>query len=105
MAIAPELSTTAAGTQTAILAIVDRQIDEDAWLDLADDGRRYLSAHLGSLAGGVGGAGPVTMETLGPMSRSYGLVTGADPLLGTTKYGLFYLHLIRLLPSSIGFVP
>lgn len=107
-AIAPELTSTVVptATQTVLLAVVDRQIDDDAWLDLADDGRRYLAAHLGSLyANGSTSGGSVTSESLGPMSRSYGLPAGVEGALATTKYGVFYLHLISLLPSAMGFVP
>lgn len=108
LAIAPELTTASVpvATQTVLLAIAERQIDDDAWSDFADDGRRYLTAHLGSLyvSGGSAG-GAVTSETLGPMSRSYAQGSTEDGSLGTTKYGVFYRHLIRLLPCSLGFVP
>lgn len=115
--IAPELTDSAVptGTQAVLLAMVDRQIDDDAWDDLADDGRRYLAAHLGTVyvttAGGAAASvGAVTHEAVGPLSRSYGSstnnsVSSVDALLGTTRYGLWYLHMIRLLPSSLGFVP
>lgn len=104
VAIAPELSTVLPGTQTTLLAIVDRQIDDDVWLDLANDGRTYLAAHLGTLTRGGAAGGAVIGETLGPMSRQYALPPGIHGALSTTKYGLFYLHLISLLPSSLGFV-
>lgn len=115
--IAPELTNTAVptGTQAVLLAMVDRQIDDDAWDDLADDGRRYLAAHLGTVyvttAGGAAASvGAVTQEAVGPMSRSYASsanssASSVDSLLGTTRYGIWYLHMIRLLPSSLGFVP
>lgn len=107
-AIAPELTTAAVpvATQTVLLAIVDLQIDDDAWLDFADVGRRYLAAHLGSLyANGGSAGGYVTSESLGPMSRSYGLPAGVEGALATTKYGIEYQRLIGFLPCSIGFVP
>lgn len=93
--------------------MVDRQIDDDAWSDFADDGRRYLAAHMGTVyvqtsGGGAGSVGSVLSETVGPMSRTYVAPSmtsgGTDPTLGTTRYGLWYLHLIRLLPCSMGFV-
>lgn len=115
-AIAPELTDTAVptGTQAVLLSMVDRQIDDDAWGDLADDGRTYLAAHMGTVyvttaAGGAASVGAVISESVGPMSRSYasaGTAAGSlDPLLGTTRYGIWYLHMIRLLPCSLGFVP
>src|SRR6187551_3502350 len=116
--IAPELTTTLVpvATQTVLLAMVDRQIDDEAWLDLADDGRLYLAAHLGTVyvttsGGGAASVGSVQSETVGPMSRTYvssttsSTTSSVDSLLGTTRYGLWYLHMIRLLPCSMGFVP
>jgi hypothetical protein len=76
--IAPELTDTAVptGTQAVLLAMVERQIDDVAWDELADDGRKYLAAHLGTVyvttsGGGAASVGPVTSESVGPMSRSY----------------------------------
>jgi hypothetical protein len=104
---APELSTLATASQTAILAIVDRQIDVDAWGEFADDGRRLLAAHLGTLtrSGAGGAAGPVTSETLGAMSRSYASMTTDAGLLGTTKYGAEYLRLMRIAVGVAVLVP
>lgn len=115
--IAPELTDAIVptGTQAVLLTMVDRQIDDEQWLDLADDGRRYLAAHLGTVyrstsQGSAASVGTVISETVGPMSRSYASTSnmtrgGPDPLLGTTRYGIWYLHLIRLLGVSLGFVP
>lgn len=104
--LAPELTTAAVPvpTQALLLQIVDLQIDDTAWDDLADIGRRYLAAHLGWLYA-FGTAGFVTMETLGPMSRSYQLPPGVRGALSMSKYGIEYDRLIQLLPGSIGFVP
>jgi hypothetical protein len=114
--IAPELTDTAVptGTQSVLLAMVDRQIDDEAWGELADDGRTYLAAHMGTVyvttaGGGAGSAGSVISESVGPLSRSYSSAAQSggsiDQLLGTTRYGIWYLHLVRLLPSSLGLVP
>lgn len=103
--IAPALSTAPSGRQDLILAVVDRQIDDTAWGDLADDGRLYLAAHLGTVSGVGGAAGAVSSETLGPMSRSYGLPSSVSDELATTGFGVFYLHLLTLLPCSLGLVP
>jgi hypothetical protein len=115
-AIAPELTNTLVptGTQAVLLAMVERQFDDEAWGDLATDGRTYLAAHMGTLytitsGGGAASVGAVISESVGPMSRSYGEASGGsgseDPSLSSTRYGLFYLHLIKLLGSSLGFVP
>ena len=100
------LSSVATGTQDLILRVVDRQIDDDAWIDLADDGRLFLAAHFGTIINNGGaGAGPITSESLGPMSRSYGLSASAEGSLGLTKWGVTYRDMIGLLPCSLGFVP
>lgn len=84
-----------AGLQTLILAIVDRQIDDSAWGSFADDGRRYLAAHLGSLSyPGTIAPGGVTSESVGPFSRSNAMSPAAKSNLGTTSYGVMYLHLL-----------
>lgn len=106
---APELSTVATGTQNAILAVVDRQIDDDAWGEFANDGRRYLAAHLGTLSSGAGAGavGPVTSESVGAMSRSYGSLsdTSGAGALGSTRYGLEYYRLLRLALGVPALVP
>ena len=103
-AIAPELSSVANATQSAILAIVGRQVAAEQWGDLVDDGQKYLAAHIGTLSR-RSGAGPVTGEQLGQMSRQYASTFLLKSLLGQTSYGLEYLRMIRLLPTSIGVVP
>lgn len=105
--VGAELSTVPTATQNVILAMVDRQIDDAVWGDMADDGRRYLAAHMGAVYNSSpGAAGPLVSETLGPMSRSYGASSSSDDdELATTKYGKMYLHMLRLLPTSLGLVP
>lgn len=98
------LGTVPVATQNLILQIVDLQIDDAEWFDLADTGRMYLAAHLGTLSNGSG-SGIVTSETLGAMSRSYMLPPGIRGALATTRYGIYYEYLIGLLPASLGMVP
>lgn len=104
---AAELSTLVPATQTAILAAVERQIDADAWGEFADDGRRWLAAHLGTLAAARygGAAGPITAESLGAMSRSYGSLVADAGLLATTRYGVEYLRLLRIAVGVAVLVP
>lgn len=99
------LSTVATGTQNLILAIVDRQIDDTVWASFADDGRLFLAAHFGRLYGAGAGAGSITSETLGPMSRSYGLPAGVDGDLATTKWGIEYQRLLRIAVGPGTLVP
>lgn len=108
--VAPELSSiTDTSAQALFLDIASRQVDPDVCGEFTDDMHRYMTAHLATLgAGGSAGgaAGPVTSETLGPMSRSYGTLSGAstEDSLGLTRYGLEYKRLANLLAPSIGVV-
>lgn len=106
--VASELSTSAAATQATVLASVDAQINATQWGDLADFGRLYLAAHLGTVTarGGNGPGGPVASEAVGDLSRSYANFSpmGSDALLDSTPYGKEYRRLRRLLSSSLGFV-
>lgn len=102
--IAPELASVAAAQQTLILATVERIIDGDVWGDFADDGRTYLAAHLGTVSSSGSGAGPVTEESIGPFRRSYASPTDESGL-GTTKYGVFYLQLLRMAVAVPAMVP
>ena len=106
--IAPELSTLAVDTQNEILADVDLEVDPGTWNEFADKGRKYLAAHLGTLArpGSVGVAGPVTSETLGPMSRSYSVEGATDAgALSSTRYGVEYARTRRIACGPGALVP
>lgn len=91
--IAPELVNVELATQTAILAVVGRQIDPDAWQVWADDGAKYLAAHLASIRGNEG---LVTSETLGQMARSYALPPGIMGSLALSTYGAEYYRLMQI---------
>lgn len=103
VAVAPPMSSAATATQTAILAIVAIQVDDDAWGEYADIGRCYLAAHLASIRNNTG---LVTAETLGPMSRSYGMPGSlTNTFLSTSVYGVEYLRLLRLAVGPAVFCP
>ena len=111
-AVAAELTTTAVAsdTRTYVLDYVNnRAIDGDVWGEFADDGKRYLAAHMATMAisGSGGAAGPVILETLGPMSRSYATTasTSGDDSLSLTRYGREYLRLLRIAVAVPGIVP
>ncbi len=87
------------------LAQAQRQVNYTEWGSLADDGVKYLTAHLTTVAvrasasGGAIPRGPLTSETVGPLSRSYAAPaasSGADGELGSTTYGQRYLALRAL---------
>jgi len=99
--IAPELVSVETATQTAILAVVSRQIDGDAWGEFADDGAKYLAAHLASIRGNEG---LVTTETLGQMSRSYALPPGIMGSLALSTYGAEYKRLIDIAVGVPGII-
>lgn len=102
--IAPELSTTPVGTQTAILGIVSRQVaNADVWGDLQDNASAYLAAHLATLTRRLGN-GPTASEGVGPLNRSYQSLLQFG-LLGQTAYGAEYLRLARLTTAVLGSVP
>lgn len=96
--VAPEVTSAAPLTQAAILDAVDREVDESLWIDDADDGRKYLAAHLATISRSRG-AGPVTAEAVGSLSRSYASLL-AFGHLGQTSYGIEYLRRIRLLTAG-----
>lgn len=105
--IAPELSSLDSGAQDAILEDVELEIDATRWGIFANKGRKYLAAHLGTLAtrGSVGVAGPVTSETLGPMSRSYDAGSAVDAgLLSSTRYGVEFARIRRIACGPGAFV-
>jgi hypothetical protein len=101
-AIAPTLANTNPYTQGAILEYVNTALHVECWggegspqLRLA---RLYMAAHMGTVSssGASGAAGPVTSETAGGLTRSYGFMssTEADPLLDATPYGRMYRELL-----------
>jgi hypothetical protein len=101
--VAPELSAIAAGSQGVFLALADNLVsDIDVWGDLLDDGRRYLAAHFGELSK-FRGHGPITAQTVGPLSRSYASLTGAFAV-DLTSAGRMYMDLVRTTSAVLGLV-
>lgn len=103
VAIAPNLSViqSTSATAIAILAAVDRQIDDSVWNEFADDGRRYLAAHLASIRDDEG---LVTSETIGAMSRSYAMPPGIMGSLALSTFGAEYLRLLSIAVGVPGIV-
>lgn len=115
-AIAPDLSSVAGGTQTAILADVATILSNaDYWPSTAmhDLAKKYLAAHMGALylrangGGSAGGAGAITSETVGAVSVGYASPV-ADPSAGggyeTTFWGQQFLALSRRSKFRAGMV-
>lgn len=103
LGLAPELSTVSTLGQTDILAYVETldytKFSDDEGSPIFRLARIYLAAHLGTitLQGGAGAAGPVTQESVGGISRSYGQPFGgvAPGSLDSTAYGKAYRMIVR----------
>jgi hypothetical protein len=99
-AIAPELSTVANGSQTAILADVALLLNASALGSKFDMASKYLAAHLGTVASRPGGeGGPVVSDTVGPLSRSFAPPGFTDPYYASTPYGVEFQRIIRTIPA------
>ena len=104
-AVAPELATASAGTQTFILAAVAEQIDLEIWGTRANTGSAYLAAHLATLAK-MQGAGAAMSQRVGPLAEHRAMPkAGAFGSLGLTSYGVEYDRLLHTLESVLGETP
>jgi hypothetical protein len=116
VALAPSLVDVPVEAQTLILAQVARQVGPVKWGAWVDDGRLYLAAHLGAMylsadeAGGGGGSvvGPVQSETVGPVSRTFAILSSSagssSAAFDATAWGQEYKRLRSLLVSTVGLV-
>jgi hypothetical protein len=89
--------------QAALLGYATAQCNPGAWGALLNNGIVYLAAHLAKL-GLLRGAGQVTEESVGQLSRSYATMQGLKGSLGMTSYGAEYRRLLKLLPTALGAV-
>jgi hypothetical protein len=104
LAFAPALSAVTPAAQVFILAHVDRALSP-SWGDDRPIASIYLAAHIATLqqraaALGTNASGPVSSETEGGLSASYGSNWGAGGHLSlggyeSTPWGLLYLELVR----------
>lgn len=84
------------------IGYAENQVNRDVWGDLADQAVILLTLHglyKTGAGSGANGQGPVTMEKVGDLQRSYGTSSGAqsDDSLGATGYGQEYLRLRKML--------
>ena len=102
LALAPELTEPSDAARVYILEHVNAELDVDMFD--GEDGpttrlaRIWLAAHLatsGASSSGGGSVGPVTSESVGGMSISYGAYDTSDAAAGTTTYGRLYLSLVQ----------
>lgn len=104
-AFAPELSTL--DDTTVVQPAIDRaerRTARDAWGVKADDGVTLLACHMLTLgvriaATGAQARGPLTSETVGPLSRSFASppVVLSDAWLASSSYGQEYAELRSLI--------
>jgi hypothetical protein len=111
-ALFPEFSGVDNTRITAFIGIAKTSMSEVVWGEAYDSGLAYLTAHLlkksgpgGGVQGGSSTAGPLTQERVGELSRSYGTVDSGsisqgDALLTSTSYGVEYLRLRKLIPTT-----
>lgn len=113
-AIAPELSSVAAGTQAAILASVVVLLDPVVLGVNFNSAAAYLAAHLATLGtqqaavGGLAGGIVPSSATVGPLTQTYTAVGGTSAMarsaLETTAYGRMYLMLSAVPRVMLGLV-
>lgn len=86
---APELAATAVATQTAYLDAAARLTNHAAFKTDADVAEALMAAHLLTLQAraAMGGAGPITSNSVGPVSVSFGTPAEAEKSLSQTGYG------------------
>ena len=105
--LAPELSSTPLGAQTAILALVNGFLDVATWggetSDKLHSGRCYLAAHLATLGRRKGKSGTVSAEAAGGLSRSYAMPAMlSTSTLQLTSYGALYIFLAKSTVARAG---
>lgn len=98
---APTLSTVHATVQADAVALANAAFDPDAWADGGEASlalrmaRILYAAHLATTAKTASGAaGPVTSQSVGGISKSYGTLPSTSEL-GTTAYGRQLVSLLR----------
>lgn len=102
--LAPELIPQGDTRINQFIGFAYLQVDEDRWGSIADLGVAYLAAHLLTVSarGGSGAAGPVTSESVGSVSRSFGSSSSqaGSGSLDSTSYGREHLRLRGLLSMT-----
>lgn len=77
------------------------RVNPDVFGDCAADYKRAIYSYLAHISTldsrGGGSAGPITAESVGSLSRSYGQTQSGNNLsLSSTAYGMEYLSIVRL---------
>lgn len=84
------------------LDCVEETVSETVFCGCYKNAAYALLAHnLTLYQRGGGASGPVTAESVGSLSRSYGTTSSGDQSqLATTSYGQSYLRLVRIFASG-----
>lgn len=113
--LAPEFASLAATDDGAvqmatIITYAREMVAEARWGSKAKMGICLMAAHLlkdlGFGDGGTSGAaGPITMEKVGDLQRSYGALqvqggSVGDQMIATTKYGKNFVMLKKTIPTT-----
>lgn len=95
----PEFNDIGAGRINAVIGIAHGRLGEAAWGDCFEYAQALLTAHMlaSALSGNSmdGGTGPITSQSVGDLSESFGQlnVSDSDSVYTTTKYGVEFLAL------------
>lgn len=101
--LVPDVADVTEAQQAVLLALAETLVsDTTVWLDLLDDGRRYMAGHLAQLAR-LQGHGAVTSEGVGELSRSYVALDG-DETTAMTSAGRAFQDLVRCTVAVLGSV-
>ena len=106
IALAPELAATDSGRMAWAVAEANTRLTASFWTSgemgpsRQTMGRALYAAHI--LSAKL--TGPVSSETVGPLSRTYAIKAPSEDLdeLDSTMYGRRYRRLIRFHPGRIG---
>jgi len=109
LAIAPELSDRDDSLFTLVINDVSLQVTSSEYGARAEEARRYLAAHLLTLAGSststgaAGASGPVTSEKMGEAERDYGTISDIIGSSKATRYDLttYGMRFISICRSSL----
>ena len=99
-----EFDTIDNGIIDGIIVEIGLELDLDVCTELTDQLCKFMVAHelIMRSRTGIGSAGPVTAESAGGVSRSYGsmVLTERNAWFGQTWAGQKVLRYFRILPSS-----
>ena len=101
-AIAPELRDRPSADFDTFTELADPWLDEAVWASKYRSGLAYLVAHLMTLSSvdRAGAGGPITSESVGAVSVSYGSSGDSEEELGSTAYGQTFVSLRKGIVSS-----